>query len=103
MKTRVAILVLGLLAAFGIGGYVSASDEGEHPRHIVYPKYPEAPRQQSREEADAKTAGCLSCHTTTDMPSMHANPGIILGCTDCHGGDAKAMLPAGTDKTAQAY
>ncbi|HEY2630007.1 MAG TPA: hypothetical protein VGI57_12820, partial [Usitatibacter sp.] len=31
----------------------------------------------------------MSCHTTTDRHTMHQNPGVILGCTDCHGGNAK--------------
>jgi len=31
----------------------------------------------------------MSCHTATDRHTMHQNPGVILGCTDCHGGDAK--------------
>ncbi|WP_192803462.1 hypothetical protein, partial [Streptococcus agalactiae] len=40
------------------------------------------------QEAFAKTEGCMSCHTQTDEHTMHANPGVVLGCTDCHGGDA---------------
>jgi hypothetical protein len=47
-----------------------------------------APAAQTVAEADAKSAGCLTCHTATDRPTMHQNPGVILGCTDCHGGDA---------------
>jgi hypothetical protein len=49
---------------------------------------PVAPRQQTEADADRKSAGCLSCHTKTDAPSMHSNPGVVLGCTDCHGGNA---------------
>lgn len=30
----------------------------------------------------------MSCHTATDRHTMHANPGVVLGCTDCHGGNA---------------
>jgi hypothetical protein len=26
---------------------------------------------------------------------MHANPAVVLGCTDCHGGDATVVAPAG--------
>ena len=46
-----------------------------------------APDKQSPDEARAKSAGCLSCHTTTDRHTMHQNPGVVLGCVDCHGGD----------------
>ena len=31
----------------------------------------------------------MSCHTATDSHTMHQNPAVVLGCTDCHGGDAK--------------
>jgi hypothetical protein len=48
-----------------------------------------APAAQTVAEADAKSAGCMSCHTATDRHTMHQNPGVILGCTDCHGGDAR--------------
>ncbi|MFZ6773538.1 hypothetical protein ACO0LB_12560 [Undibacterium sp. SXout7W] len=30
----------------------------------------------------------MSCHTVTDRHTMHANPGVVLGCTDCHGGNS---------------
>ena len=51
--------------------------------------YPEAPAAQTAAQAQAKSAGCASCHTQTDRPTMHQNPGVVLGCTDCHGGDAR--------------
>ena len=49
---------------------------------------PPAPERQTVEEAQAKSGGCVSCHTTTDRHTMHQNPGVVLGCVDCHGGDA---------------
>lgn len=70
-----------------------------HAHHVIgaekslyierdYAEIPAAPRFQSVAEADAKSAGCVSCHTATDSKSMHESPGVILGCTDCHGGDS---------------
>ncbi len=94
-------LALGLAVLAGASAH--AAGHGETARHITYPFYPASPRQQSQEEADAKSAGCLSCHSATDMPSMHANPAIILGCTDCHGGDPKVALPASTAKDTHGY
>src|SRR5690606_6893480 len=36
--------------------------------------------------------------------TMHRNPAVVLGCTDCHGGDASVMKPAGfEDPKAPAY
>src|SRR5688572_7247004 len=43
---------------------------------------------QSQEDADRKSAGCVSCHTGTDAKTMHKAESVRLGCTDCHGGDA---------------
>ncbi|HYV27746.1 MAG TPA: hypothetical protein VFA77_09450, partial [Candidatus Eisenbacteria bacterium] len=42
---------------------------------------------QTREEAFVKTQGCLECHQGIDQPSMHSSPNVLLGCTDCHGGN----------------
>ncbi len=53
-----------------------------------YVMAPPAPKAQTWEEAKVKTDGCMSCHTETDAHTMHANPGVVLGCTDCHGGNA---------------
>ncbi len=54
---------------------------------------PPAPEKQTVREADAKSAGCMTCHTATDRHTMHANPAVILGCTDCHGGNAHIQKP----------
>jgi hypothetical protein len=32
-------------------------------------------------------AGCISCHKTTDEPTMHPSGTVALGCVDCHGGN----------------
>ncbi|HEX5756262.1 MAG TPA: hypothetical protein VFY12_07905 [Arenimonas sp.] len=56
-----------------------------------------APKAQSLAAAAAKSAGCRSCHVKTEHASMHANPAVVLGCTDCHGGDAGIDRPAGAE------
>src|SRR5512143_1213267 len=43
--------------------------------------------RQTRAEADAKSSGCLTCHV--GIEPMHETGTVKLGCTDCHGGDAK--------------
>lgn len=45
---------------------------------------------QTREEAHAKSVGCIECHQ--NIEDMHASPNVVLGCTDCHGGNATAGL-----------
>ncbi|HEX3598718.1 MAG TPA: hypothetical protein VHU84_01175 [Lacipirellulaceae bacterium] len=48
-------------------------------------------QHQTREEADAKSRGCIQCHEhATDM---HAKATVKIGCVDCHGGN-----PTATDK-----
>jgi hypothetical protein len=90
-----------LIAVIGASAVMASG--GEHARHITYPVYPPTPQLQSQEEADAKGAGCMTCHTETDQRTMHDVPGVIIGCTDCHGGDAKVALPAGVKKESAKY
>ncbi len=71
------LLPLALLAA-----------EGEAPQQVEYPAYPPAPDKQSQQTADLKSFGCVTCHTATDASNMHDSPSVVLGCTDCHGGNS---------------
>jgi hypothetical protein len=64
---------------------------------------PPAPAKQTVAEADAKSRGCMTCHVVTDRHTMHQNPGVILGCTDCHGGDAATMKPVGAKREEEGY
>jgi hypothetical protein len=79
----IALILSALLVPVAI---LSASDE-EKPVARVYFPAPPAPMSQTPEQVAEKSAGCLSCHTRTDEPSMHATPAVRLGCADCHGGD----------------
>ncbi len=45
---------------------------------------------QTRAAADAKSAGCLSCHH--GIEPMHESRAVVLGCTDCHGGNASTRV-----------
>src|SRR6202140_3055937 len=58
---------------------------------------------QTQEEADRKSAGCISCHTQTDQPTMHATGTLRLGCTDCHGGNADARIASGIASSSKEY
>ena len=58
---------------------------------------------QSQSDVDRKNAGCVSCHTSTDEPSMHPTRTVRLACVDCHGGDATAILPSGTQPGSAEY
>jgi len=58
---------------------------------------------QTQEDADRNSAGCVSCHTQTDQPTMHTTGTVRLGCTDCHGGDAGARAAPGVAASSPEY
>ncbi len=60
-----------------------------------YVTAPNAPAFQTWNQADAKSTGCVTCHTDSDRKTMHASPAVVLGCTDCHGGNASVVAPPG--------
>jgi hypothetical protein len=66
------------------------ASEGEKPitRDYSLVRTEPAPRTQEWVSADSKSAGCVSCHTDTDRKTMHSSPAVVLGCVDCHGGNA---------------
>src|SRR5438477_10442295 len=77
-------------AALAVAGFAFALGE-ERPVARTYAPTPPAPERQTAQDALAKSLGCVSCHTATDHTTMHVNTGVILGCTDCHGGDVKVV------------
>jgi LVIVD repeat len=66
------------------------ASEAEKPvaRDYSLVRAPAAPQSQDPEAAEAKSAGCVSCHTDSDEKTMHPGQAVVLGCTDCHGGNA---------------
>ena len=91
---RTLFIALLLLAA-SVVGFANAP---EAPSGPDAPMGPAAPERQTQADANAKSAGCNTCHqlvdpkaqngVPADRHTMHANPAVLLGCTDCHGGDA---------------
>jgi len=61
---------------------------GQEAQHVA----PEDLLRQSKEIAEAKSSGCVQCHQNTHDPHFNSEkpPTFNLGCTDCHGGDARA-------------
>ena len=58
---------------------------------------------QSATQADSQSAGCITCHTSTDEPSMHPSGTVRIGCASCHGGDPSVSVATGTAPGASAY
>jgi hypothetical protein len=82
------VLSGSLPAAPGTGPAISVPNEPPasvlaKPRNLI---------DQTRAEAMHKSRGCLECHTGIDTHSMHTSPNVVLGCTDCHGGNANSGL-----------
>lgn len=59
---------------------------------------PSAPSAQTLAQAEEKSRGCGSCHTASDSKTMHANPAVVLGCADCHGGNASVFKPEQSER-----
>jgi len=93
-------LTLLLCVAAGAGLLLVAA---QLPRSSAFAQEQQGSLQgQSQEEAERKSAGCVSCHTATDEPTMHPSRGVHLGCTDCHGGNSSVSIAAGaTPKSAE--
>jgi hypothetical protein len=91
------------VAALGLTGVAIAAGEEEAPVARTYAVAPPAKAGQTPAEARAKSAGCMSCHSPVDSVSMHASDAVVIGCTDCHGGDARAALPAGVTRDSAQY
>jgi len=97
MKSRLAractVLIFGAIGLFGVSDPTDASEAAAKVERN-YVMAPAAPvNQPSATAANDKSAGCVSCHTESDQKTMHNAPGVDLGCTDCHGGDASQFVP----------
>jgi hypothetical protein len=91
---RIAIAAAAAAACAMFGASHLGASEAEKPvvRDYSLVRAAPAPRTQSEQDMIAKTgvkgqSGCLSCHTESDAHTMHASPAVVLGCTDCHGGN----------------
>jgi hypothetical protein len=62
----------------------------------------EAPRGDPP-HAEARSAGCLTCHTRTDEATMHPGGTVVLGCADCHGGNPAVSAGASEAPGSAAY
>lgn len=89
--TRVTVCLMALYGTVAFGADL------EKPVKRSYTTAPSAPYSQNWDEANGKSAGCLSCHEGTDEKTMHASQAVVLGCVDCHGGNADVWKPEGIE------
>lgn len=88
LRFLLVLVALTVALALPAGHAIASDDEKPVQRDYSLVTAPPAPARQSVMDVEAKSSGCLSCHTATDSLSMHATPAVRLGCTDCHGGNA---------------
>src|SRR5437764_12039468 len=78
-------LVLGASNDVGFGPPISV------PRDLPQSTSRQLPKpnliDQTHEDAMRKSRGCVECHKGLENPSMHVSQNVVLGCTDCHGGN----------------
>jgi hypothetical protein len=88
--SRIAVTGAALVAAALLGGdrVGAAEKEKAVERDYSLVRAAPAPQNQGWAAAEAKSAGCVTCHTGSDAHTMHASPAVVLGCVDCHGGNA---------------
>ena len=89
----VAFVVLMGLALWLVAG-VNARSQAQRQANLI---------GQTQAEVEQKNAGCVSCHVSTDEPTMHPTRTVRLACMDCHGGDSSARLPAGAAQNSAVY
>lgn len=86
------LILVGMLAVVAVRGSDRSAPQSTNgaPTHVLTADtavYPDL-SFQTRDEADAKSSGCIQCHQ--GVSDMHATPTVHLGCCDCHGGDPTA-------------
>jgi hypothetical protein len=88
------VLVLALVLMLDASGQSPETTTGYGPPTAIPPeasitKPAARPKQnwidQSQAQADAKSSGCNQCHNGVEP--MHLASHVVLGCTDCHGGN----------------
>jgi len=108
--TGVAIAAAGERSPVQLAQRIRRGPSEEEPAQPATPAEPAKPEpekaevaKQNQADADRKSAGCVTCHTKTDSPSMHTATTVKLGCTDCHGGRLEVRAPEGATPGSPAY
>lgn len=93
-RLRFWAMALVLLLLTLVGSVKSLASDMEKPVKRDYASVfaPPSPQTQTKAEAQAKSTGCISCHSASDAWTMHRTEAVVLGCTDCHGGNASVRL-----------
>lgn len=102
-RTSYGLRVVAAALLVFAGLIPAGASEGLHAVERTWMVAPPAPATQTQAEAHAKSEGCVSCHTDSDQKTMHRNPAVVLGCTDCHGGDPRVAVAGGLSRVELGY
>src|SRR3984957_11760599 len=97
-SSRGTLLVLSVAALSFLLVLYADSSSKVHAKQDAPPA-----RGQSPEQAARQSSGCISCHTSTDEPTMHPPRTVLLGCTDCHGGNSSVSVVSGAKANSTQY
>src|SRR5580658_5604670 len=92
---------LSILCVSGLSFFLVLYGESSSRVHAKQGAWPL--RGQSQEQAARQSSSCISCHTSTDEPTMHPTRTVFLGCTDCHGGNSSISMVSGATPNSTAY
>ena len=98
---RRSLRVLCALCVSVLSFFLALSADWGFPMHAKQDA--QSVRGQSQEDAVRKSSGCISCHTSTDEPTMHPTKTVFLGCTDCHGGNSSISVTTGMAPNSAEY
>jgi hypothetical protein len=96
-----SLQTLGVLCVSALSFFLAIRASSNSPARVS--QNSASLRGQSQEEADRKSAGCISCHTATDEPTMHTTKTVHIGCADCHGGNASISVASDTAANSSEY
>ena len=100
---RAILIAFLLLVVAASASFAADGGEAAVERDYSLVRAASAPRVQDWDQADSKSAGCVSCHTASEAKTMHTSPAVVLGCTDCHGGNPSIVATDVSDHKAPAY
>ncbi len=92
VRRQIVLVPLGMLITALLAGFAAQHGRARAASEVAVRRTLLA---QGQVETERKSAGCVSCHVSTDEPTMHPTGTVHLGCTDCHGGNAEAKVPNG--------
>ena len=95
-RVRVALVLRGCRSCSPASSRVRSRAGAKSALARTYAMQPPAPEKQTAADAAPKAAAASAATRPPTARRCTRNPAVMLGCTDCHGGDAAKVQPAGT-------